>query len=273
MAILIFIPVAYSVELKIEPAELFFDKVLDYSEKYFTLTSDEAVKVSFSTAGPIKSWLSFEPRNSIIAANSQVEIKAIVQPQTAILGVHEGFIIVNLVPMANEITAISTTTSLKTKVDITDQRIKQAFVRELSINDIEENEPINVKMEIENKGNVLISPIGKIRILDENKQEINSHDIQESEILPYAIKDIEVNIDSNLPVGQYWADIGVFSNDLFLSQQTLSFEVLEPGTKKAEPLPEPEQEIVPLSTGPTIIVLALIILMLIARWFLKHKAT
>ena len=234
-------PTVYGISLGISPGTISFKDVLrgGYAERVVTVStsSDEPINCRVILGGPFKEWLSFEPgENFTLSANSRLQLKVIVKPPGDVPnGIYDGFITVRAEPTGEPGpgmgAAIATAVAMKASIEITGEEILKYKVLGIGVKDTEEKHPIEFSIEIMNEGNVKVSPLIHIDILNEDKTEIlNSLDFSEKEILPTTKATIAIKIPNDLEIGKYWADISTYLGDEIVTQRLLGFDVLERGS-------------------------------------------
>jgi len=258
----------------IEPSELKFENVLDYAEKTITITSDKSIQISLSATSPFKDWITFSPKTFNINHNSPVKVKVIVQPNITKTGTYQGFIVVNTISEGNELTSsVSTATDLKTTIGITDEKIIQASVKDLVMKNIEINNPLKPIIKVQNQGNIELKSFFTIEILDTPNKTIKKAQSEKTSILPLSTKTLELEIPNKLTLGEYYANIKVYAGEMLLRKHSLSFNVLKPGEipykNESSIVVHPEK--IPLSTGPLIILIWIIILLFVIYKISKFK--
>jgi hypothetical protein len=234
-----------------EPSNLIFENVLQegYAEKILYIKSDSYTPIHFdiSAANLIEKWISFEPESGTVA-NVPVEVKIKIHPpKNTTLGIYEGYIIISTTSSGSEITtSVVTSTDLKIKISLTESRIEQIVVKDVKIDNIEQDSPINISVVAENQGNVEQSPFFRTEILDESKNNVilSTQPIFDS-ILPSATKELKSSLLNKLPIGKYWAHTTVFLNNNILRNQISPFNVVEKGT-----LPKEEAESIKIYPEP-----------------------
>ncbi len=268
---------AYAVNIITEPEELIFENVLNngYAEKILKVKSDspEPTEVVISTSDLIHPWIKSEPRSAYVTNSSFTEFKVMIRPTEAFLGVYEGFLIINAFPSGNQITSVvSSAKTLKTTVEVTDQEIMQAEIEDVSVPATEEKSPIRASVTVQNQGNIAISPLFKINVLDASKNQILKSDNSEKRtLLPYSTDIIELSMPNDLPLGTYWAKVTTYLDDSWvLSKRLIRFDVVEQGTL---PIKKPvilETEVIPLSSSWSILLMWFAILVFII-WVIARK--
>ncbi len=256
----------HGAEINISPSEIYFSNVLagGYAEKIITIESDEQAGNSFSAIGLIKDWLSFESRDSMI--------KVIVQPpKNASLGKYVGYIVVDVISTGDQLTgAISTSTALKTTIELTDREIKQAVVKDIVIPDIEIGNPIEISGVIANEGNIKAGIDIHTKILDKDKKEVISQSNQIT-VFPSAISSIDIEIPNNLETGKYRADITILLDGMLLRNEIAPFEIVKKGALPEKEEVFKEKPAIPLASNIAVIIVWLFILIFVVLRIVKSK--
>lgn len=257
-----------------EPSELFFENVLSngYAEKIITIESDGKAECSFSATGIIKDWISFEPETILTTETEPGKVKVIVQPPAnTSLGIYEGYIIVDTVSTGSKLTgAMTVSTSLKTRIKITDREIRQAIVKNLTISDTQQGSPIKVLAAVANEGNIKANIEVYAVILDNNQEEVTSRS-NLTYVLPSAISSIDTSIPNNLEIGEYTADVTILLDGLLLRKDLYPFKIIEKGAVPEEPVIFKEEPAVPLAANIAIILLWVFIFLFIVWKVAKPK--
>ncbi|MBD3355145.1 hypothetical protein GF361_04120 [Candidatus Woesearchaeota archaeon] len=276
ICLIIFILLVSTVSaVTIEPSELEFENVLDYAEKTITISSEKSLHISLSATEPFKRWITFSPSSFNINHNSPVDVKVIVQPKnTTKTGAYQGFIVVNTISEGNEMTSsVSTAFDLRITIELTNEKITQANVKNLYVEDIEINNPVKTSIKVQNQGNIELKSFFTIEILDTSNNTIKSAQSEKTSILPLSTETLELEIPNNFDIGKYYANINVYAGEMLLRKHILSFKILEKGTlpakKESVIIVHPEK--IPLSTGPLIILVWIIILLFVIYKISKFK--
>jgi len=278
LAFILLTATASAITITTSSNELKFENILDYgyAERTIKITSDstEPLLISLSATEPIREWLSFEPESSYASLGNPAEFKIIVKPVNALLGIYQGYVIINARSGGNKLTAsVATATDLKTAIMITDEEVSQVNVEEVIVKDIEAGNALKVSILLENKGNMPMLPFFEIDILDVNKSNVLQSFTSEGRTLPSSsLGLIENEISNNLPVGKYFARIKVHANGSILREQLSSFLVVEPGKMPVKEEPMIKVQPMPITLGANWIVLtgwALILVFVI--WTIKKS--
>ncbi len=208
-----------------------FENVLrgGYAQQEFSAPLEGRIFKSVLASGAIKDWLKIE--NAAVAADA-VSFKLVVQPPAdAMLGRHEGFVIVDMIVMPGGISStVSASTAIKIAVEITANEIKQITVDTISASDTEQGSPIEIKTKIANSGNIAAKPTISIAILDSSRKEIKQSSSM-LELLPTVEDDYSVFVPSyGLNAAQYFAKVTVLLDGAFIKEVTLPFEIRQTGS-------------------------------------------
>ena len=75
------------------------------------------------------------------------------------MGVYQGMIIANAIYTGNQLTStVTSATNLDFEITLTDTEIIQAHIVNVIVDDVEPNQPIDVKLYVVNNGNKEINP-------------------------------------------------------------------------------------------------------------------
>lgn len=266
--------IGFAITVTTDSDEIVFEDVLagGYAEETVEIRSDTAEPTEIVISAPefIKDWFSFEPNTMPVSLGVPAKFKIMLHPPSNITkGNYESYLVINTISKGNEVTtSMATAMDIKTKIEITDKEIMQAVIDDFSIEKVKIGDPIEALITIENKGNIELPLSIHIDILD-NDNIINPTNIN-SKLLPSAIEIIKASIPNDLSIGEYTAQIQVFSENMLIGKQILYFNVVE------KVIEEPKETIVikqdelaiPLSTNVFIFLLWLVILIFV---FVKVK--
>ncbi len=227
----------------VSPGNIYFKNVLrgGYAEKYLTITinSEEPVDVQLIARGDIKDWLEFQ-ENISVSKNNPKRVKISIKPPSDIPnGNYTGFIRVVTDPLGTEIKEKHATSTVRAVIDVslsvevTDIEVIRCSARNFKVNSVEEKDDITFSVNILNEGNVRLKPKIIFEIWDQEQiSVVKTVELKGKEILPTREEKLSFNIESHdLDLGQYWVNVEVIE---CLASETLTFDVLEPGTLKAE---------------------------------------
>ncbi|MFH0859883.1 MAG: hypothetical protein V1921_01650 [Candidatus Altiarchaeota archaeon] len=238
-AVLVLAGSATAISIGAGPSSLDFQKMVrgGYSQKFITVSTagDDNLTITLDVEGEINDWMTFEPgREFNLPGRSRLEVKAIVQPPEEIAnGVYTGKIQLRAAPVS-EVTegtgfSVGAGVRLSVTVDITGEEIVDYKVKSVTVSDTEVGYPVRFNITLENLGNVKVQPSVTFEVYaDPDKQNVlQTLEYSDLEILPTTTKSGILEIPTeNMPVGRYWTDV---TSDIG-GVQTLTFDVLEPGT-------------------------------------------
>ncbi len=225
----------------VSPGNILFKDVLrgGYAERYITVTinSEEPVKIKLEPRGEIKDWLNFS-ENISVSKNNPARILVSVNPPTDIPnGNYTGFLRISTESLGSSkeghaLSTVRAVLDVTIAVKITDLEILQCRANNFKVYSAEKGDKIKFDVDILNKGNVRLKPDISIDIWDQDQISIvKSTKFKGNEILPTKEKILNFYMLTNdLPINQYWVDMN--APDCF-SSETLTFDILEPGTLKA----------------------------------------
>lgn len=243
VTILFILKFVSAANIGISPAQIYFKDVLrgGYSEKFVIITIDAAspVEVRIQTRGNISDWLSFNETEFKVSKNNPYYLKVIAQPPEDIPnGNYSGFLRVTTYGTGNVIEGqatgiVNAALDLYVEIEVTDIEIIACNVNMFNVESAEIGDPIIFSADISNNGNIRLNPTLRVEIWDENQVEIlKEKEFIGKEIIPTTSEKILFEVDSSdLPLGQYWAE--VYSIECYNSQ-TLTFDIVEVGALKAQ---------------------------------------
>ncbi len=245
----ILLPNCGAISVGVSPGTITFKNLLrgGYAEQQITISSSgRQTLVGRVYAkwedGEDWDWVSFDTNTFEVEGRTLTKIRAFIRPPDDVSnGEYKGLIYVALKPKevyAEEGTAIGigAAAAIKTTAIITDREIKRWTYQNIEVKDIEEGNPIEVKLTAINTGNVRIRPEIKVEILDQMKQKVvKSVDYSETEILPTAREEILITIPTDdLKLGQYWARITMYQDGRQIGQEIMTFDYLERGALRVK---------------------------------------
>lgn len=235
-----------SVENPESPGEydMFFRSMLrgGYAERYIVISSSTGstpLDARVFVDEVFGDWITFEPgMNFTITPGTQFRLKAIVQPPKDVPnGVYAGLVTIRASPASTNDTTnnrmtIAAAVALKTAVEITGEQVVDWIVKDISVSNTEEGLPIKGVVIVSNSGNVKATPRITVDILDQSKSSVlKSASFADAEVLPSITRQLEFSIPTvGLDVGQYWADVKVYSGNNLSKESILTFDVLEKGS-------------------------------------------
>lgn len=242
IGVLFLIPLTSADYIGISPASVFFENVLrgGYSERIviITINTEIPTAVEVQLRGEVADWINVSAENFEVTKNNPYSLKISVNPPADIPnGNYTGFLRVRTSPTGQvkegyATGVVQTALDLSIKVEITDLEILSCSASRFEIFSAEKGDPIVLKTEITNRGNIRISP--KIRVDIWNQEQtriVKTQEFSTEEIMPTTSQMITNQISSNdLQIDQYWAEISIL--DCYASQ-VLTFDVLEVGALKS----------------------------------------
>ncbi len=222
--------------LGVSPSIIKIDNLLrsGYFEQPITisLSSQDNITVTLSARGEIASWLTY-PSTIIVTKNNPVTFKLIVKPPSDISnGIYSGFLRATTEQIgelkAGQATNIIAAVDSIIDITITDKEIKSCTAKNFNIETAEKNAPIKLSFLLTNEGNVRLNPNVKVDIWNQNQDKIIKFvELTGNEVLPSTEETINLNINNDLEIAQYWADIEV--TDCNAKSNLLTFDIVEKG--------------------------------------------
>jgi hypothetical protein len=222
----------------VSPSVVRFNKMIKegYAEVKITITTSTElpIKAHFTREGEIQDWISFTPQGEIFnfSKSKPYEFMLIIQPPAdAKSGNYTGSLKMTTDELATVDSgagsSIIAQIELPLYIEVIGDEIVQCKAGAISAYNTETGKPFNVKATVENDGNVRLRSEVKVDVWDQYQtQIIFSNTFYGDQILPTRSKDILKEINNELPVGQYFADI--YLKDCDVSSR-ITFDVVEKG--------------------------------------------
>ena len=237
------------VGLGVSPASFTVSDALkggEYERTFTTYNTDnETGDFTFNAQGDGAEWLSYylpegETPISTITIEGKSSQKILVKiniPEEAANGNYTPKIYIKSVPKKLEATSGAVAQAVvqipvSATINVTGTQILTGIVKDISLNDIEIDYPLRIKVEFENTGNVIAKPTITVIIRSNTDNSILSEEVySDTEIKPDNTDTIIIEHDTEgLEVGEYFAEITVTLNEAVLAQENIPFEILEHGT-------------------------------------------
>ncbi|RMD67775.1 hypothetical protein D6817_00545 [Candidatus Pacearchaeota archaeon] len=227
----------------ISPATHKYANVLrgGYAERVFTITidSEEPVNVYFSARGEIAKWLNFTQNVSVSKSKPARVVVSVSPPPDVPNGIYTGFFTASTSPLgtiAGENKAVATARAVLDvvlSVEITDVERMACAALDFGIHSVEKGDDAILDFKLKNEGNIRINPEVKVDIWNQEQSEIvKSLSFHTPIVLPTKTEEVSFPIETDeLDFDQYWLEVSV--PDCF-AKTTLTFDVLEPGTLRAD---------------------------------------
>ncbi len=178
--------------------------------------------------------------NFTIPANSEISIRIVAKPPEDLpIGFYNGSITLRSKPQLNGTidqfgTSIAVGVELASFLEITGEQHLDYEIKSISVNDAEENYPIEFYISGKNNGNVRVSPQVKIDILDRDKTLVLKSVIFDcNEVLPTTTMTDKFEISSeNMSEGQYWVNVTIIIGGEIIKNRLLTFDIFAKGVLK-----------------------------------------
>lgn len=231
-----------AVNVGVSPASLVFKNVLrgGYAEANVVVSVDSLsdTRIIVNATGEIAKWLNFT-KNFTVSVNNPHLMKISVTPPNDVPNKnYTGFVVIQTVSSGgakkgNAVGIIRSTLDVYITVEVVDTEILQCAASNFGVNSVEKGDDAVFNMNVTNGGNVIIKPKIIIQIWNEDQTMIVKT-INEvgSSILPTTKKQLSFRVNTgSMKISQYWVDVSVTD---CLSSNLLTFDVLRPGTLKAD---------------------------------------
>jgi hypothetical protein len=152
-------------------------------------------------------------------------------PDTAANGNYTGILQMSSEPKGGEgMQPVSMTISIKLQIEVIGEEILEGSARSITTRDVEINYPLEIKVEFENKGNVVAKPDINVEI-KKGSDMVGKSTYSADAVAPLTWKTIPVELDtSSLLPGNYTADVSVRLGDKLVATQALGFNLFPIGT-------------------------------------------
>jgi len=229
-----------AIGIGVNKAEINYENVLKngYAEQTIVITTDSPYTLTgtYIPEGDLAKWLRFEPKNKIFnfSRDKPYTLKLIVEPsEDAKNDFYQGGLRIQTGDIKGEENAqygIATKAAflIKMGLGITGDEMVKCTAGNLLIDDTEEENLNNFYVTIHNEGNVRISPQVNIKIYDKYR----TKDVKDvvfkvdEDILPTTTIRSFKQFLTNLPQGQYWAEVEI---PMCLYKTTTTFDILNQG--------------------------------------------
>ena len=230
-----------AVNVGVSPATLSFKNVLrgGYSQGSLVVSVDSQTKtnISVTTLGNISSWLNFTKNFSVLRDEPRVLKVSATPPLDTPNGNYTGFLRIETSSLGTNLEGhavgvVKSTLDVYVTVEVVDTQIIQCGASKYSVNSVEKGDNVIFNLNVANTGNVKLKPRVTIDIWNGDQTKIvKKVDTLGKEILPSLKKEISVEVPTTqLDISQYWAEVSAVD---CLSSKLLTFDVLEPGSLKA----------------------------------------
>jgi len=194
-------------------------------------------EVEFNTPG-FENWFTVSPSKFFPFPKGEKVTRMFVKvdvPKDAKPGRYRGSISVKIVPKEKEKGKITVVLGARIDVDltVTSEKFTEFQVRRVQIPDLEEGWTVEIRMKIENKGNVKIAPDKvALDIYDSSHKNLleSTETTKLSKVEPFETKEISAFLKANLAVGQYWGEVKIYKGEEVAWHEKAIFTVKPKGT-------------------------------------------
>lgn len=194
-------------------------------------------EVEFDTPG-FENWFTVTPSKTFPFPKGEKVTQMFVKvdvPKDAKPGRFRGSIRVRVVPKEKEEGRITIVLGARIDVDltVTSEKFTEFQVRRVQIPDLEEGWTIEIKMKIENKGNVKVAPDKvTLDIYDSSHKELlkSAETTKLSKIKPFETKEISAFLKAKLAVGQYWGEAKIYRGEEVAWHEKVIFTIKPKGS-------------------------------------------
>jgi len=205
-------------------------------EKTITLSRSDPVDdldiIVEPSLGEIESWFKFDPGLRFVFPKGQTRksFKVIVSvPETASYRNYEGIIRVKAMKKGEDVKGVSIVKGARLDVDLvtTELTVNEIKVKSLKMLDTKDGQPLTLAMEVENVGNIEVSPTAKIKILTLDMQELEEHTASNfGSVKPNETKTLYAKFTSSLPEGEYFVEAEVLGENIVVRKERLVLRIM-----------------------------------------------
>ncbi len=229
--------------LGISPSRLTNDHLLRDSvyEKTFTLSSSEpkdSLDFRVVIEGQIKDWVTTDKGEEFFwpAGQQRFPVTVIAKaPNDIPNGSYKGTIRFISSPKSQEQTKGSSTmvalaAAIQVNLTISGEQVLEYEIAAVNIDVVEQGLPMKIRLVLDNAGNVKARPTKvHVDIYDKFQEMLlASYDVTEMGFIqPFKREEIIIEIPDELDIGQYWAVVSIYRDDLLLEEEAVVFEKVE----------------------------------------------
>jgi len=239
--------IVYCVGIGISPTNINLQQILrgGYAETDMTLTnpSDEEVAYLVEIKGPEASWFSFKPATSgILPAKNSIAFKVIAEPPSFVpIGNYSIYLIFYGIPTSQMQntgagTRIIAGVAVPVVITISDVQIQHYLLRDVITPFSEECYPIKVYLDVQNDGNVRVTPSFQLKLWDSKGILVKEVNYTAETLLPTVREKLPVEIPYQIegeyrcvPQGKYNVEVAAYLGNDLINNVTRPLEVLERG--------------------------------------------
>jgi len=240
----------YALTLGISPPRVFAENLLrgSHFEKTVELSKSdigEELKVTVQVEGQINSWVSTNRGTEFTFpkdANTLPITIIIDVPKDANNGEYEATVNIRVMPIESSgQVSVGLGVPVLVKTTVTGEQLLDYTISSIKIPSTEEDDPINIFITIDNKGNVKAQPTKvHVDIMDKFKRGIvYSKDFKKlKSIEPFKRDQILIKMRHKLPSEQYWAIVKVYNSNTLVKEDEVIFDILKDGNLLGKSLVE-----------------------------------
>jgi len=230
-------------------------------------------------APEIEDWITIDKGMNfpLPKGEQKVPMKVIIDvPADAAFGNYQGYIQVRAVPGEGTEGGVATVLGVRVDIDIavSEKGYSDFRIRGISIPDFEKGSSLVVFMMLENTGNTQIRP-SKVHldIYDiSHLKLLQSGDIFETTwVEPFATRQSTGELQVDLELGEYWADVTVYKEEESLGVNRVHFRVIPKTEKPVLPEEGKEEPFLSLYFSYIGVGIILLIILLVLIWIERKK--
>lgn len=245
LVLLATMPCAYAIGLGVSPPEITVHNALregQYNQTAMVFnTANESAEFEFKATGEMKDWILFydegkQVSKTIVPGKGSKKITIGFKiPTDAENRAYKSTIYVQTVPQ--EITNVTGAVAsavvrmpIAASVEVTGTQIIKGFVKTITTRDIEVGYPLRIKIDFENAGNVIATPVINVDISKEGEM-VDSFSYSDTKVNPGSKELILAGWNTTgREIGEYNATVNVLLGGESLAEKELQFKILAVGT-------------------------------------------
>ncbi|MBW2970555.1 hypothetical protein KY320_00175 [Candidatus Woesearchaeota archaeon] len=188
-------------------------------------------------------WFRFEPSSGRLKPGETKLIKLYVKPDALAPNAEYNTLIEVILQNGNTQpgVALDIGLAIKTKISVSGKQTIHAQVNDIVIEDIEQTNPLVIRVDITNYGNVRIKPVIRCAV-NRNNRTVDRFDIEFEEVLPNSRKTLTVIHENNFELGAYDTFVQIETGNNIVAEKEVVFKVLPYNNKL--PVVESHQKLI-----------------------------
>jgi len=197
---------------------------------------DRPLKIRVVMQAPdIEDWLTLEPGRefTIPEGIQQFPLKVSIDvPKDTAYERYEGEFIVEALTGGEGQVSIITGAVVQLRLRVSGEEYADFKLRGIDVPNIEQGDPVKVKIKLENLGNVKIRPSKVfVRIFDQYQKKLleKGEAVNMGYVKPFEKGEVIAELPAKLEIGEYWAEVDIYKQEQLLLKDKRYFKVVEKG--------------------------------------------